>query len=238
MAKSGGRKRRPQGCSLRSHRLRRLKPLTPTLSPATHSAMPSMLPCCTSDLKRRQMLSAALVGFITFLLNTKNFSVTAETFYFWLLAMFGFTTLAYYLIYDILEAVYAVRSIEAYISNIETTINQIAGAKVLFWQSEIASFLWSISYRIGEVLPPMRCLEIYELILILGTTVILPLYVYYQIWALLFDDPVTAGVLLILSIYSLGSALVVVYVWRGVNTRLPDEVLRLARRLTCSCLPS
>ena len=53
MAKSGGRKRRPQGCSLRSHRLRRLKPLTPTLSPATHSAIPSMLPCCTSDLKRR-----------------------------------------------------------------------------------------------------------------------------------------------------------------------------------------
>src|SRR5207344_2122399 len=54
MAKSGGRKRRPQGCSLRSHRLRQLKPLTPTLSPATHSAMPSMLPCCTSDLKRRR----------------------------------------------------------------------------------------------------------------------------------------------------------------------------------------
>ena len=54
MAKSGGRKRRPQGCSLRSHRLQRLKPLTPTLSPATHSAMPSMLPCCTSDLKRRR----------------------------------------------------------------------------------------------------------------------------------------------------------------------------------------
>ena len=53
MAKSGGRNRRPQGCSLRSHRFRRLKPLTPTLSPATHSAMPSMLPCCTSDLKRR-----------------------------------------------------------------------------------------------------------------------------------------------------------------------------------------
>ena len=57
MAKSGGRKRRPQGCSLRSHRLRRLKPLTPTLSPATHSAIPSMLPCCTSDLKRRLQTS-------------------------------------------------------------------------------------------------------------------------------------------------------------------------------------
>ena len=59
MAKSGGRKRRPQGCSLRSHRLRRLKPLTPTLSPATHSAMPSMLPCCTSDLKRRRFSCSA-----------------------------------------------------------------------------------------------------------------------------------------------------------------------------------
>jgi len=53
MPKSGGRKGRPQGCSLCSHRLRRLKPLTPTLSPATHSAMPCMLPCCTSDLNRR-----------------------------------------------------------------------------------------------------------------------------------------------------------------------------------------
>jgi predicted DNA-binding WGR domain protein len=42
-----------QGCSLRLHRLRRLKPLTLTLSPAVHSAMPSMLHCCTSDLKRR-----------------------------------------------------------------------------------------------------------------------------------------------------------------------------------------
>src|SRR5580693_4607577 len=52
-AKSGRRNGQPQGCSLRSHRLRRLKPLTPTLSPAVHSAMPSMLHRCTSDLKRR-----------------------------------------------------------------------------------------------------------------------------------------------------------------------------------------
>ena len=49
---------RHTGCSLRSHRLRRLKPLTPTLSPATHSAMPSMLPCCTSDLKRHNDLKS------------------------------------------------------------------------------------------------------------------------------------------------------------------------------------
>src|SRR6516162_8825173 len=42
-------------CSLRSHRLRRLKPLTLTLSPAVHSAMSSMLHCCTSDLKRREV---------------------------------------------------------------------------------------------------------------------------------------------------------------------------------------
>jgi CRP-like cAMP-binding protein len=54
-AKSGRRNGQPQGCSLRSHRLRRLKPLTPTLSPAVHSAMLSMLHCCTSDLKRRRV---------------------------------------------------------------------------------------------------------------------------------------------------------------------------------------
>src|ERR1700686_3299832 len=53
-AKSGRRNGQPQGCSLRSERLRRLKPLTPTLTPAVHSALPSMLHCCTSDLNRRR----------------------------------------------------------------------------------------------------------------------------------------------------------------------------------------
>ena len=74
MAKSGGRKRRPQGCSLRSHRLRRLKPLTPTFSPAaTHSAMPSMLPCCTSDLKRRGKIRLCLANYgLTRTLSERN----------------------------------------------------------------------------------------------------------------------------------------------------------------------
>src|ERR1700681_2325037 len=58
-AQSGRRNGQPQGCSLRSHRLRRLKPLTPTLSPAVHSAMPSMLHCCTSDLNRRYKKSSS-----------------------------------------------------------------------------------------------------------------------------------------------------------------------------------
>jgi hypothetical protein len=41
-----------QGCSPRSHRLRRLNPLNLTPSPAVHSVM-SFVHCCTSDLKRR-----------------------------------------------------------------------------------------------------------------------------------------------------------------------------------------
>src|SRR4249920_1411411 len=53
MAKCGGRKAQHQGCSQRSHRLRRLKPLTPSFSPATHSAKPFMPSCCSSELKRR-----------------------------------------------------------------------------------------------------------------------------------------------------------------------------------------
>ena len=70
-----------QGCSLRSHRLRRLKPLTPTLSPATHSAMPSMLPCCTSDLKRRMnTIPLARKGFPTRPSNgTTAFLISGKT---------------------------------------------------------------------------------------------------------------------------------------------------------------
>jgi hypothetical protein len=51
-----------QGCSLRSHRLRRQNPLTPTLSTADHSAMPSMPHCCTSDLKRRKQKKMSCRG--------------------------------------------------------------------------------------------------------------------------------------------------------------------------------
>jgi len=69
MPKSGGRKGRPQGCSLCSHRLRRLKPLTPTLSPATNSAMPSMLPCCTSQLLGRTAILMLTFGTFTGDLN-------------------------------------------------------------------------------------------------------------------------------------------------------------------------
>src|SRR6516164_10610003 len=44
-----------KGARCARNRLRRLKPLTLTLSPAVHSAMSSMLHCCTSDLKRRRL---------------------------------------------------------------------------------------------------------------------------------------------------------------------------------------
>jgi hypothetical protein len=62
--KCGRRNGQPQGCSLRSHRFRRLKPLTQTLSPAVHSAMPSMLHRCTSDLNRRGLLSSSILTYV------------------------------------------------------------------------------------------------------------------------------------------------------------------------------
>jgi len=90
MAKSGRAKGRPQGCPLRSHRLRRLKPLTPTFSPAFHSAMPSMLSCCTSDLNRHFFNVAVMTFggfaqfFVTWLIQATD-SPIAPAFY----VMFG-----------------------------------------------------------------------------------------------------------------------------------------------------
>src|ERR1700729_1876853 len=53
MAYFGGGNGRPQGCSRCSHRLRRLKPLTPTASPTFRAAIPFKLTYCTSDVNRR-----------------------------------------------------------------------------------------------------------------------------------------------------------------------------------------
>jgi len=68
-----------QGCSLRSHRLRRLKPLTPTLPPAVHSAMPSMLHRCTSDLKRRLLTIWALQMSVTVVKGASPEATNART---------------------------------------------------------------------------------------------------------------------------------------------------------------
>src|SRR5271155_4593564 len=51
--KCGWLKGGPQGCSLRSHRRRRLAPLPPPFSQPLCSAMSSMHRCCSSELKRR-----------------------------------------------------------------------------------------------------------------------------------------------------------------------------------------
>src|SRR5271169_5551250 len=62
--KCGWLKGGPQGCSLRSHRRRRLAPLPPPFSQPLCSAMSSMHRCCSSELKRRGIFQRSREGLI------------------------------------------------------------------------------------------------------------------------------------------------------------------------------
>jgi hypothetical protein len=180
-----------------------------------------------NHVRNSQIIGATLVALLTILLNTNNFSVTTNTVYLWVIAAFALNTLSYYLIYDVLEAVYAVKALESYLSTLETRINDLIGKRVLMWQSDIANTLWSMSYCIEKIVPPMRGLEFYQLIIVCGTAVVLPLFVYYQVWNVAYGNKALSVFLCFFVFYSLFSAIMVVYVWSGVNRRLSAGVQRM-----------
>ena len=131
------------------------------------------------------------------------------------------TTVTYYLIYDVFEAVFAVKALEEQLSFIELEINQISSANVLIWQSNVvAANLWPMSaQRDGD--PPIKCLEFYQTVLILGATIGFPMYVYSQVWFLPTNSTICAYSLLLLDVIYIVVA-ITMCVWRGINSAFAD----------------
>jgi hypothetical protein len=176
-----------------------------------------------NHVRNSQIIGSALIAILSFLISSNNYTVTSDNVFLWLVVTGTFTTVTYYLIYDVLEAVFAVRALEECLSFLEDRVNATLGANRLIWQSGVAQNLWPTSTDIG-FLAPMRCLEFYETILILGATVFLPSYIYYKAWNAVGDGSAVRHVLVGLELYSLLSAVVTIFVLRGVNGLLRAKV--------------
>jgi hypothetical protein len=180
-------------------------------------------------VRNSQIIGATLIAILTFLINSHNTAVSQDNLFIWIVVVVTFTTVTYYLLHDVLEAVFAVRALEQCLLFLEDRVNTTLGANRLVWQSGVAKNLWPTAQDIG-FLPPMRCIEFYGALLVLGSTVLLPSYVYYKIWSVLEDESVVRHVVVGLEIYSILSAVVALTVVRGINGRLPNKVRELVTK--------
>lgn len=183
-----------------------------------------------NHVRNSQILGTAFIAILSFLLANKDYSIAENNKHLWIVIMATITTVAYYLIYDILESLFALKALEAYLSFLEDRINAITGSRTMMWQSNIAENLWPLSSSIKSIMPPTFWLGFYEAILMLGTTVILPIYVYSQIWIISKNEMLLNTALAGLVAYSIISAAVTVYVWDGVNRRFRNEVRHLINK--------
>jgi hypothetical protein len=177
-----------------------------------------------NHVRNSQIVGTAFLTIMSFLLTNKNYALSEDNVGLWLVVMATFTTVTYYLIHDVLEAVFAVRALEECLSFLEDRVNAILGANRLVWQSGVAQKLWPSSTKVIGFFPPMLFLQIYETLLIAGATIILPGFVYYKAWGVSGSGFGIRALLIGLALYSVISAGITVSVLHSVNNRLRSKV--------------
>jgi hypothetical protein len=177
-----------------------------------------------NHVRNSQIAITALLSILTLMTGSESFPITSRNELLWVGVMFAVTTMSYYLTYDVLEAVFAMRALEEFLSFLEDRMNKMLGESKLIWQSGIAERLWPTTRKKLGFTPPMRGVEVYGGLLVGGATMLLPGYVYFQVWCL-HDTPIFTRILIVgLSIYSVGSAVFIFYTSRAVNDRVRVKV--------------
>jgi hypothetical protein len=174
-------------------------------------------------VRNSQIIGTALLGILAFLLNSPSYALSGENITLWIAVMAAVTTVTYYLVHDVLEAVFAVKALDEYLSFLEERVANL-GVNGLFWQSGVAHNLWPTSPRRIGFPPPELCLGFYEVLLIAGATIGLPGFVYYRAWLMSDKNFQIEAILVGLSLYSVLSAVVTIWVSWSVNDSLRSKV--------------
>lgn len=177
-----------------------------------------------NHVRNSQIAVTAVLTLLGFMATSTSFSISDQSKWGWVGVGFAVTTIIYYLIYDVLEAVFAIRALEECLSFLEIRMNRFLGANRLIWQSAVAENLWPSTTKKLGFLPPIRCLEFYEMLLVSGATLLLPGYIYYQVWLLSADNCSLRFILFGLALYSAASAGWTVYMSHIVNEKVRSRV--------------
>jgi hypothetical protein len=177
-----------------------------------------------NHVRNSQIFGGAFIATMSLLVTKGQLAVSDSNVLLWILGMFTFITVTYYLIYDVLEATFAVRALEECLSFLEERLNLLLGANRLIWQTGVAQKLWPISWKELGFIPPMWGLQFYDGLLIAGATLFLPGLVIYQAWDISEKLVSTRSLLVLLMIYAAASAFFMIWTLREVNGRLRSKV--------------
>jgi hypothetical protein len=179
-----------------------------------------------NHVRNAQILLTGLVAAISFLWTTNRLQFDDQSKYIWMGFAIFLTTVTFYFVHDTLEANFAVQALSERIATIEDQINRLLDTKVLIWESVVAKKFWTPLRPAKGILHPIPIMMFYEvlmIIMIIGFT----LFVYVRIWMLPTSGTCLKIGLALSALYSAGSLLLSIYVWRGINRTLRKEVRKL-----------
>jgi hypothetical protein len=156
-----------------------------------------------NHVKNSQLLISAIISVTVFLGGSPNYNLREDTAWLWVIFMLVATTLTYYLLYAIIEAIFGMHSLGEYLACLERRINEIAGKKIMFWE-ELCEEMWSGPARLKGVVHTLWVMNLYSGLAIFAISVVLPFYIYYRLWAW-WHDGLSRSMLILFGLYSLGS---------------------------------
>jgi hypothetical protein len=150
---------------------------------------------------------------------------------FWLLLGYAVITVCCYAVYDILEAGYWIRLLEARLASLETKINQMADDRLLIWQSE-ACELFNKSTPFHGVTAPLFFLKIYLILIVIFFIFGIPVWLSSLLWGVGSSmDVVFRGLIVGLLAYSCMSMALILRmirsIDRGVNAGAKEALSRI-----------
>lgn len=178
-----------------------------------------------NHVRNAQILLAIIAGLVSVLLSTAKVDFTDNFKWEWVGFSFVLTIVTYFLVYDTLEANFAVQALAERIASIEERVNQLLHRRALVWESTIAKKLWT-PWHINWIIHPIPLLLLHQ-----GTFIVLmatfTIGVYVWAWRLPTTTCPTKILLALLIAISVSSFLFAIYAWFAINHFLRREVRRL-----------
>lgn len=170
-----------------------------------------------THVRYSQAVVTALISVVSFLYVNNDYSlaISDETATLWILLLLAATTVICYLLYAILEAIFAMHALGEYLSSVENRLNRVAGRKIIVWESEVVGKLYNGLFPFRNVPLPLSLMNIYVWLAVFALVVCFPLYVYFVIFTLPSSSFMGRTVVVLSALYSVFSFFLATYAFYG-----------------------
>jgi len=129
-----------------------------------------------------QLMGSALFAAGAYILSHTDLLPSAQNWWFWWVGATLVPVMAHYLIFDIIEAQYAMILLGERLATLEEEINGHAGRRILIWESFVSPLFWGVLRPMPGVINPDWFLTFFGLIIALFNALIVPVVLYWTLW--------------------------------------------------------